>query len=88
MREQNLPLICCQLLEMLIYFEKVFKYLHTLNIGSIGQRAAKLLAVNVGDLKKKVYHPAPAQVGQSARVRFRAKSNHSQSLMAGNFAAL
>ena len=29
-------------------------------MGSVGQRAAKLLAVNVGGLKKKVCLPAPA----------------------------
>ena len=29
-------------------------------MGSVGQRAAKLLAVNVGGLKKKVCHPALA----------------------------
>ena len=57
-------------------------------MGSVGQRAAKLLAVNVGGLKKKVCHLAWAPVGQSARGRTRGKSNHPQNLMAGNFAAL
>ena len=52
------------------------------------QRAAKLLAVNVRGLKKKsAIRPRP-HLSQSARVRTRAKSNHSQSLMAGNFAVL
>ena len=57
-------------------------------MGSVGQRAAKLLAVNVGGLKKKsAIQPRPHSK-QSARVQTRAKANHSQSLMAGNFAAL
>ena len=53
LREQNLLLKCCKPLEMLIYFEEGFRSFHTFNIGSIGQRAAKLLAVKVGGLKKK-----------------------------------
>ena len=57
-------------------------------MGSVGQRAAKLLAVNVGGLKKKsAIRPRP-HLSQSARVRTQAKSNHSQNLIAGNFAAL
>ena len=52
-------------------------------MGFVGQRAAKLLAVNLGGLKKKsANRPLPHWV------RTRAKSNYSQSLMAGNFAAL
>ena len=31
---------------------------HARSIGSVGQKAAKLLAVKVGVLKKKVDHPA------------------------------
>ena len=50
MREQNLYLKCCHSLELLIYFGKGF---HTGNIGSSGQRAAKLIAVKVGGPKKK-----------------------------------
>ena len=57
-------------------------------MGSVGQRAAKLLAVNVGGLKKKSANRPWPQSKQSARVRCLARSNHSQSLMAGNFAAL
>ena len=50
-------------------------------MGSVGQRAAKLIAVNVGGLKKKsAIRPQPHLK--------RVKSNHSQSLMASNFAAL
>ena len=55
---------------------------------SVGQRAAKLLAVNVGGLKKKSADWPRSHSKQSARVRTQAKSNHSQSLMASKFAAL
>ena len=55
---------------------------------SVGQRAAKLLAVNVRGLKKKSANRPWPQSKQSARVRCLACSNHSQSLMADNFAAL
>ena len=41
-----------QPLEMLTYFEKGFRSFHTFHIGSVGQRASKLQAVNVGGLKK------------------------------------
>ena len=39
--------------ELLPYIERGFRSFHTDNIGSIGQRGAKLLAVKVGGLKKK-----------------------------------
>ena len=71
-------------------FDTVFKKIRSFdaeNLGSVCQRAAKLLAVKVGGLKK-VCQPAPAPVSQCAWVRTPAPSNHSQSLMAGNFAAL
>ena len=71
-------------------FDTVFKKIRSFdaeNLGSVCQRAAKLLAVKVGGLKK-VCQPAPAPVSQCARVRTPAPSNHSQSLMAGNFAAI
>ena len=71
----------------LVCFFKRFRSFNAKNLGSVGQRAAKLLAVKVGGLKK-VCQPAPAPVSQCARVRTPAPSNHSQSLMAGNFAAL
>ena len=57
-------------------------------MGSVGQRAAKLLAVNVGGLKKKSANQPWPHLKQSAWVRCLARSNHSQSLMAGHFAAL
>ena len=57
-------------------------------MGSVGQRAAKLLAVNVGGLKKKSANWPRPHSKQSARVRCLARFNHSQILMAGNFAAL
>ena len=31
----------------------MFRSFHKINIGSVGQRAAKLLAVKLGDIKKK-----------------------------------
>ena len=59
-----------------------------MHIRFVGQRAAKLLAVKVGGLKKKSAGRPRPHSNQSARVRTPAPSNHSQSLMAGNFAAL
>ena len=38
--------------------EKGFRFFNVENLEFVGQRAAKLLAVNVGGLKK-VCHPAP-----------------------------
>ena len=72
----------------LVYSFKRFRSFYAQTLGSVGQRAAKLLAVKVGGLKKKsASWPRP----QSASVPgfdSRSRSNHSQSLMAGNFAAL
>ena len=42
LREQNQSLKCCQPLELLIYFGKGFRSFATGNIGSVGQRAAKV----------------------------------------------
>ena len=57
-------------------------------MGSVGQRASKLLAVKVGGLKKKsAVWPRPHS-NQLAWVRGGPGSNHSQSLTDGNFAAL
>ena len=36
-----------------VYFLKRFRLFNTLNIGSVDQRALKLLAIKVGGLKKK-----------------------------------
>ena len=44
---------CYQPLELMLYFGKGFRSFHTDNIGSVGQRTSKLLAVKVGVLKKK-----------------------------------
>ena len=55
-------------------FFKRFRCLNAENLGSVGQRAAKLLAVKVGGLKKKSSN--------------RPRSNHSQTLTASNFEAL
>ena len=72
----------------LAYFHKGFRSFSAKNLGSVGQRAAKLLAVKVGGLKKKSAGRPWPHSNQSARVRFRSRSNHSQSLMASNFATL
>ena len=62
------------------YILKRFRSFHTGNIGFVGQRAAKLLVIKVGGLKKK-----SATLAITAKVC--ASTNHSQSLMDGNFAA-
>ena len=70
-------------------FDTVFKKIRSFdaeNLGSVDLRAAKLLAVKVGDLKKKSASQPLPHPNQSAWVRCPARSNHSQSLMAGNFA--
>ena len=43
----------------LVYFFKRFRSFNAKNLGSVGQRAAKLLAVKVGGLKKSL-PPGPA----------------------------
>ena len=53
LREKNLSLKYCHPLEVLIYFGKGFRYFQTSDMESVGQRAAKLLAIKVGGLKKK-----------------------------------
>ena len=49
---------------------------------------SKLLAVKVGGLKKNSTTLPQAHSNQLARIRARLGSNHSQSLIAGNFTAL
>ena len=69
----------------------MFRSLNAENFGSVGQRAAKLLAVKVGLLKKKSAASAiPAEVCASAISPGSRTpgSNHSQSLTASNFVAL
>ena len=58
------------------------------NLGSVGQRASKLPAVKVGGHKKKSADWPRPLLNQSAWIRVVPGSNHSQSLMAGHFAAL
>ena len=53
LREQKICLKCLQPLEHLVYFGNGFRPFHRGNMGSADQRAAKLLAVKVGVLKKK-----------------------------------
>ena len=75
---------------MLIQFDEGVRSFHTFefDIGSVGQRAAKLLAVKVGGLKKKsAIWPWP-HLNQSAWIRICPGLNHSQSLMASKFVAI
>ena len=50
-REQILPLKCSQPIKIVMYFEKGFRSF-SFNKGSVDKRAAKLLAVKLGGLKK------------------------------------
>ena len=59
-----------------------------MNIGYVGKRASKLLAVKVGGLKKKSATQLRPHSNQLARIQVHLELNHSQSLMAGNFAAI
>ena len=68
-------------------FDTVLKKIRSFdaeNLGYVDLRAAKLLAVKVGDLKKSL----PPDPGPTRTSQVCAGSNHSQSLMASNFAAL
>ena len=67
-------------------FWKRFKSFQTGNIGSVGQRAAKLLAVKFGGLEKK--SATSAITAEFCASAYGLGSKHSQSLMDGNFAAL
>ena len=53
MTGQNPPLKCCQHLETKHALRKKFRSFNAENFESVGQRAAKLLAVKAGVLKKK-----------------------------------
>ena len=67
---------------------KSFRSFNTKNLESFGQRASKLPTVKVGGHKKKSADRPRSLLNQSARIRVVLGSNHSQSLMAGHFAAL
>ena len=70
------------------YLFKGFRSFNTVNMGPVGQRALKLIAVKVGGLKKKsAIWPRPLS-NQSALVWLRPGSNLTQSLTDSNFAAL
>ena len=72
----------------LLCFFKRFRSSNAENLGLVDYRASKLLTIKVGDLKKKsAFQPRPHS-NRAARVYDHLGSNHSQSLMAGNFAAL
>ena len=51
MKEQKIPLKCCQPLNFLMFFKRFRSYI-AVNMKSVGQRALKLLAAKVGVLKK------------------------------------
>ena len=79
-----MPLKCCFPFKI---FDTVLKNIGSFyaeNLGSVDLRAANLLAVKVGAFKKNL-PPDPSHTRTS---RVYAGSNHSQSLMASNFAAL
>ena len=73
-----------------VCFFKRFRSFNTVSVSTASQRTLKLLGVKVGGLKKKSAPLAiPADLfAHSARVRTWARSNHFQSLTAGNFEAL
>ena len=72
---------------LLVCFFKRFRCLNAENLGSVGQRAAKLLAVKVGGLKKKSAGQPRPQSASLLGFDSWSRSNHSESLMAANFAA-
>ena len=53
LREKNPHLKCCKPLKIYMHIEKSFRSFIAGNMGSVGWRAAKLLTVKVGVLKKK-----------------------------------
>ena len=71
-------------------FSKIhyIEYLLYWKFGVFWSKGFKVTSCQSWRSQKKVCHPAPAPVGQSARVRTPAPSNHSQSLMASNFTTL
>ena len=69
-------------------FCKGFRSFNAKNLRSIDQKASKLLVVKFGGLKKKSAAQPRLHSNQLARIGERTGSNHSQSLMPGNFAAL
>ena len=71
-----------------MYLFERFRSFNAVNLESVGQRTLKLLAVKFGGLKKKFASWPWPQSASLPGFDFRARSNHSQCLMAGNFAAL
>ena len=55
--------------QFLVYLFKRFRSFNAENLKSVGQRAAKLLAVKVGGLKKKSAGRPRPHLNQSASVR-------------------
>ena len=71
-----------------VYFFKSYRSFNTVSIKSVGQRTLKLLAVKSRGLKKKSATCFRPHLNQLTRIWVCPGSNHSQSLMACNFAAL
>ena len=71
----------------LVCFFKRSRSLIAENLGSVGQRAAKFQAVKVDGLKKKSAGRPRPQSASLLGFESWSRSNHSESLMAGNFAA-
>ena len=78
---------CCHILDSLApiwYWLEIFKKVRHV---FLPQGTWKLQAVKVESLKKSL-QPGPEPTQKKAQIQDRPGSNHSQSLMAGNFAAL
>ena len=69
-------------------FKKGFRSFNAENLGSVDQRASKLPAIKVGGHKKKSAAQPWPHLNLLAWIQIQPGSNHSQSLMAGNFAVL
>ena len=83
---KNYLKIVASLLIFCMLFKR-FRSFIVVNMESVDWRTAKLLAFKVGGLKKKsAIQPRPHS-NHLAHIRERPGSNHSQILMAGNFAA-
>ena len=70
-----------------VCFFKMFRSFNAWNLGSLGRMASKLPAAKVGGLKKKSAGRPQPQSASLLGFNSRSWSNHSESLMAGSFAA-
>ena len=88
LNEQNLSLKCCQSLDQRLYQRTRFRSFQRGIVGLCRSKDCKATSCQSWRSEKNPAGRPRPHSNQSARVRTRAKSNHSQSLMAGNFAAL